>query len=269
MFKRAVGSCARVRVLPVGHLASTALAGALLAGAPPVAAGAVAGSAVSGSASAAAARVRGPTRAEAWTARVVAPLSGFDRVGGTRVVARLGAFTRWAGAPTRLLVLAAAHDADGELWVRVRLPRRPNDAAAWIRTNRVVLSRTRWRVEVDVSERTVTVLRAGRVRHRFRAVVGAPATPTPRGRFAVAEIVRQPDPDGFLGAWALHLTAHSDVLDNYGGGPGTVAIHGRGGASFLDPLGSARSHGCVRISNAQVRYLARNLVPGTPVTIRS
>ena len=75
---------------------------------------------------------------------------------------------------------------------------------------------------------------------RFKAVVGAPATPTPSGRFAIAELARQPDPDGFLGPFALHLTAHSDVLDDYGGGPGRVAIHGRGGESLADPLGSAR-----------------------------
>ena len=251
-------------------LCATALAGALLAAAPPAAAGAGPGDpAVADAASPAADRVRGPTRAEAWTARIVAPVRGYAKVGGTRVIAVLGVSARWAGGPNQLLVLAAKHDADGELWVRVRLPRRPNDAAAWIRANRTVLARTRWRVEVDVSERTVTVLRGGRVRHRFRSVVGAPATPTPRGQFAVAEIVRQPDPDGFLGPWALHLTAHSDVLDNYGGGPGTVALHGRGGVSLHDPLGSARSHGCIRITNAQIRYLARNLVPGTPVTVRS
>jgi lipoprotein-anchoring transpeptidase ErfK/SrfK len=40
------------------------------------------------------------------------------------------------------------------------------------------------------------------------------------------------------------------VLDDYGGGPGRVAIHGRAGASLLDPLGTARSHGCIRIDNA-------------------
>lgn len=57
------------------------------------------------------------------------------------------------------------------------------------------------------------------------------------------------------------------MLENYGGGPGRVAIHGRGGASFADPLGSARSHGCVRIDNAQVSYLARKLPDGTPVDL--
>ena len=57
------------------------------------------------------------------------------------------------------------------------------------------------------------------------------------------------------------------VLDDYGGGAGRVAIHGRAGASLLDPLGSARSHGCIRIDNRQVRFLARVLVPGAPVRI--
>ena len=98
-------------------------------------------------------------------------------------------------------------------------------------------------------------------------MIGKPATPTPRGLFAVAAIVPQTDPNGFLGPDALHLTAHSNVLDNYGGGPGRVAIHGRSGASLADPLGSARSHGCVRIDNNWVTYLAAHVPRGTPVLI--
>ena len=119
-----------------------------------------------------------------------------------------------------------------------------------------------------MSERRVRLLRAGQVRRSFGAVVGTPGTPTPTGRFAVSEMVRQPDPSGFLGPWALHLTAHSDVLDEYGGGPGRVAFHGRSGLSLLDPLGSARSHGCVRVDNREIRFLARVLTPGVPVLIR-
>jgi hypothetical protein len=109
--------------------------------------------------------------------------------------------------------------------------------------------------------------RAARDRVPQRAVVGAPGTPTPRGRFAIYEIDRQPDPFGFLGPVALHLTAHSDVLDDYGGGPGRVALHGRGGASLLDPLGSAASHGCIRVDSREVAWLARKVQPGVPVTI--
>jgi lipoprotein-anchoring transpeptidase ErfK/SrfK len=69
--------------------------------------------------------------------------------------------------------------------------------------------------------------------------------------FAVSERVPQPDPNGFLGPWALLLTA----------------LHGRDGASLSDPLGTARSHGCIRISNAGIDLLARVAREGTPVVV--
>ena len=58
------------------------------------------------------------------------------------------------------------------------------------------------------------------------------------------------------------------MLDDYGGGPGRVALHGRGGASLLDPLGSAASHGYVRVDSGQAAWLSRVLRPGVPVTVR-
>jgi lipoprotein-anchoring transpeptidase ErfK/SrfK len=59
----------------------------------------------------------------------------------------------------------------------------------------------------------------------------------------------------------------SKVLFNFGGGPGCVSIHGRGGASLIDPLGSAASHGCIRINNGRVDWMASHLSQGTPVQI--
>ena len=47
------------------------------------------------------------------------------------------------------------------------------------------------------------------------------------------------------------------------GGPGRVAIHGRDGASLSDPLGSARSHGCIRIDNTSIDWMAANIPQGT------
>ena len=91
--------------------------------------------------------------------------------------------------------------------------------------------------------------------------------PRPPGLYAIYERVPQPSPDDFLGTWALLLTAFSPVLHNFDGGPGEFAIHGRGGASLLDPLGSARSHGCIRIDNSAVDILARDAAEGTPVRI--
>jgi lipoprotein-anchoring transpeptidase ErfK/SrfK len=173
----------------------------------------------------------------------------------------------WSHGAHQLLVLDRARVA-GVTWVKLRLPTRPNNAKAWLPANRVSLIRNPWRVKVSLERHRVTVLRAGRKVLSFRAVVGAPGTPTPRGLFAIYERVRQPDPTGFLGPFALHLTAHSNVLDNYGGGPGRVAIHGRSGESLVDPLGTSRSHGCIRVGNGRVIQLARMLPLGTPVRIR-
>lgn len=204
-----------------------------------------------------------PTSKRAWIAELVGRTPAWPAPrpqGHPRMLEPLG---RWTGGPVGLLLLRARGG-----WVKLRLPNRPNRAAAWVKADRVVLRPTRWRVEIDVGSRTVTALRDGRPVRRFGAVVGAPATPTPRGRFAIYEVDRQPDPSGFLGPVALHLTAHSNVLDDYGGGPGRVALHGRGGASLLDPLGSAASHGCIRVDSGQAAWLARVLRPGVPVTIR-
>ena len=122
-------------------------------------------------------------------------------------------------------------------------------------------------MQLRLSSRVITVYRDGRRVRRFRAVVGAPGTPTPRGLSAIFERNAQPSAHGFLGPWVLSLTSFSNVLESFGGGPGRVGIHGRGGASLLDPLGSARSHGCIRISNGRVRWLARHARPGTPVRV--
>jgi hypothetical protein len=202
----------------------------------------------------------------AHTAQVVVPTAVRARPGpGARRVGRLGTEARWGGGPVRLLVLRSRRGPGGRRWLRVRLHERPNDRAGWVAADRMRLTRTRWRVVVSTGSRTVTVLRGGRVARRFGAVVGTPGTPTPHGLFAIGERIRQPP--GILGPWALHLTAHSRVLDNFGGGPGRVAIHGRSGALLSDPLGTAASHGCIRLANSAISWLAARAVEGTPVVV--
>jgi lipoprotein-anchoring transpeptidase ErfK/SrfK len=183
-----------------------------------------------------------------------------------RATGRLLTEARWGGGPMRLLVLRSATGPGERRWLRVRLHERPNDRAGWIAADRARVTRTRWRVVVSTGSRTVTVRRGGRAVRRFGAVVGTPGTPTPHGLFAIGERIRQPP--GVLGPWALHLTAHSRVLDNFGGGPGRVAIHGRSGALLSDPLGTAASHGCIRLANSAISWLAARAVEGTPVVVR-
>jgi len=174
--------------------------------------------------------------------------------------------TSWSRQPQALLVLARA-TREGREWLRVALPFRPVGSGGWIPRDRASLTRTRWWIDVWLRDRTVTVRHRGRVRRRFRAVIGAPGTPTPPGLFALWERNRQASPGGFVGSWVLSLTALSPVLEDFGGGPGRIGLHGRGGASLLDPLGSARSHGCIRLSNAAIRWLALRVPVGTPVRI--
>jgi hypothetical protein len=206
------------------------------------------------------------TRRAAHLAQVVIPTQVRGRPGAGARRGRLGTEARWGGGPVQLLVLRSRRDDRGRRWLRVRLPERPNDRAGWILADRTRITRTPWRIVVSTRRRTLTVRRAGRLVRRFSAVVGAPATPTPRGLFAISERIRRSQ--GVLGPWALHLTAHSNVLDDYGGGKGRVAIHGRSGALLADPLGTARSHGCVRLDNRAVAWLARRALEGTPVLIK-
>jgi lipoprotein-anchoring transpeptidase ErfK/SrfK len=206
-------------------------------------------------------------RGGSTVARIVAPTVARPRLTSRRRSRRLRTETAWSHQPQTLLVLAAA-TRDGVEWVKVLLPERPNGLTGWILRDDVALSRTGYWVDVRTSARRVTVYRAGRRVRTFRAVVGAPGTPTPRGLAAIYERNRQPRSHGFLGPWALPLTILSGVLESYGGGPGRVAIHGRSGASLADRLGSARSHGCIRVDNRDVSWMAQHVPVATPVRIR-
>jgi lipoprotein-anchoring transpeptidase ErfK/SrfK len=212
--------------------------------------------------------VAAPSRAHGATiARVIAPTNARRFVGSAKRSQRVQASTSWSQQPQVLLVLAAT-TRDGRDWVKVRLGDRPNTAAGWIPRDHVRLGHTSYWIEVRRHSRRVTIYRKGKRVRGFKAVIGRPSTPTPLGLAAIYERNRQPNPHDVLGPWALSLTAHSNVLESYGGGPGRVAIHGRAGASLRDPLGSARSHGCIRIANGNVAWMAKHIPPGTPVRIR-
>lgn len=140
----------------------------------------------------------------------------------------------------------------------------------WINRDDLRLRPTPWRIVISRSQRTITLLDAGKTVRTLRVVVGAQSTPTPGGLFAVLRADHW-NPGDFLGSWIIRLTVHSRVLQEFDGGDGRVAIHGRGGASLLDPLGSARSHGCIRLSNTAINWLVSTIglddLPGTPVQI--
>lgn len=199
-------------------------------------------------------------------ARIAVPTVARARPGGGAVVAPVRGETSWSRQPELLLVLGSK-TVSGREWLRVLLPIRPVGASGWIRRDLVVLVHNYTWIELHKRSRSVVAYRHGRRVLRVRAVVGAAATPTPSGIAAVYERNRQPDPRAFYGPWILSLTALSNVIHRFDGGPGRIAIHGRSAAARTDPLGSARSHGCFRVDNGAIRRLVALAPPGTPVRI--
>jgi lipoprotein-anchoring transpeptidase ErfK/SrfK len=144
------------------------------------------------------------------------------------------------------------------------LPGRPNGSSGWISRKGTRPLVTGWHLVVNLEARRVTVYRHGRVLRRFGAVVGTPSTPTPTGSFFVEETLQMPagEPGG---PFALALSARSDVLQEFEGGPGQIAMHGRD--NLGGTLGAAESHGCMRLATASIDWLVKRIGPGVPVTI--
>ena len=67
------------------------------------------------------------------------------------------------------------------------------------------------------------------------------------------------------GPFALALSARSNVLQEFDGGPGQIGIHGRDGLGGT--LGGAESHGCVRLATGAIDWLAARIGSGVPVDI--
>ena len=105
-------------------------------------------------------------------------------------IARVPAKRPLTGEQTTLPVLGHKRGADGNEWVHVRLPGRPNGHTGWIRKRSTASSTTRWHLVVQTSLRRLTVYENGRSVRTFRSVVGAPSTPTPHGVFFVEEAIQ-------------------------------------------------------------------------------
>jgi lipoprotein-anchoring transpeptidase ErfK/SrfK len=207
-----------------------------------------------------------PTATSASVGRVLVPVTA-------RVAPRMSARARgvvqpvapFAKGPTVLMVTRTTV-VDGRRWVEVLLPRRPNGTRGWVPADVLRLRTTALRITIDLSDRRLTVHRAGRRIVSVPVAVGKPGTPTPKGRFAVAEMVRTGLPGAFLGPIVFPLTGYSETLNEFAGGDGRVAIHG---TSLPALIGTRASNGCIRLRNRDVVRLSRIVRPGVPVLIRA
>jgi lipoprotein-anchoring transpeptidase ErfK/SrfK len=146
-------------------------------------------------------------------------------------------------------------------WSRVLLPSRPNGSTGWLRTNQVERRTSPYLIRVHLGSRQLELYSGGSSVGSWTVAVGASETPTPTGRtFLLGSMV---DEDQSFSPLILPLGSHSDTLDSYGGGPGTVALHGWPDDSVF---GQAVSHGCIRVPSEALDALS-NVPLGTLVLI--
>jgi lipoprotein-anchoring transpeptidase ErfK/SrfK len=144
-----------------------------------------------------------------------------------------------------------------------------------VKATDVIPASTDYEIHVSVSQHTVALLKAGKPVDGFGepgkgtvgAVVGKDSTPTPLGKFYVTDPVDlQSRPNGAYGAFALGLSAYSEVLKTFNGGPGQIALHGNG---QLNTVGQNLSNGCIRLFNEDILQIAKTVPLGTPVFIEA
>jgi lipoprotein-anchoring transpeptidase ErfK/SrfK len=122
------------------------------------------------------------------------------------------------------------------------------------------LSRSAFTLNVDLSARVIRVRRGTRVRRTIHVAVGAAATATPVGRFAITDKLAGAGYSAVYGCCILALSGHQTNLPPGWTGGDRLAIHGGSTAGAI-------STGCLHAAEADLRYLMRAIPLGAQVTI--
>jgi lipoprotein-anchoring transpeptidase ErfK/SrfK len=164
----------------------------------------------------------------------------------------------------RRLILSVTHRRGA--WAAVTTFLVPNGHRAWVHVDRrtFAVRRTRWRLQADLGDRTLTVLHGDDVVRTLRIAIGTRATPTPPGTYAVTDKLDGRRFGRSYGCCIMALSGHQPKVRT---GPidGRLAIHG---TDRPDLVGTRASQGCLRARDADVRWLVRTVPVGTQLTIR-
>lgn len=168
------------------------------------------------------------------------------------------------GFPEVYLVLRSHSTANGNTWLKLRIPMRPNGGKGWVRESALgPLNKVRTRLVVDRSDLRATLYRRGNQVWSSPVGIGAASTPTPTGNFWIREEFKTGDNGGLYGPLAFGTSAYS-VLSDWPGG-GVIGIHGTNQPALIP---GRPSHGCIRVPNDAITRLAKIMPLGTPVLIR-
>ncbi len=124
---------------------------------------------------------------------------------------------------------------------------------------------------VDISERKLYLYRDGEIEKTYGVAVGTPGHPTPRGEFEITQKRYMPTWVNPGSAWA------ADMPKTIGPGPsnplGTRALNINApgirihGTTANSSIGTAASHGCMRMHRWDIEDLYERVEVGTPVFI--
>jgi lipoprotein-anchoring transpeptidase ErfK/SrfK len=179
---------------------------------------------------------------------------------GGSSIAHLTTHTQF-GSPETLLVVRRVPG-----WLGVVATEAGNARTSWIAQNAASLSRVTWELKVSLADRRLTILDGGKVIQRYTVAIGQPNAPTPTGRFAVTDRLLTGNPAGPYGCCILALSATTPhAIQGWSGG-NRIAIHSTPEASTI---GEAVSHGCLRLTLAEGRWLVNHVPLGTPTVISS
>jgi hypothetical protein len=139
-----------------------------------------------------------------------------------------------------------------------------NNRVGWIPASSASLSRVNWELKASLSKRELTVLHGGKPMEHYSIAVGAPGAPTPTGHFAVTDRLNTGNPAGPYGCCILALSAQAPhAIQDWSGG-NRIAIHS---TPETDSIGKPVSHGCMRLSLAEGRWLLSHIPLGTPTLV--
>jgi hypothetical protein len=169
------------------------------------------------------------------------------------------------GFPEIYLLLKSHLDAQGEEWIELRIPGRPNGRVGWVRRDALGAAHlTRKLVVVDREQLRLSVFSNGRRLWSAPVGIGSVASPTPAGHFWIREEFKISDPASGYYPYAFGTADYSTLTDWPGGG--VVGIHGPFFAASSIP--GRISHGCIRLEVSDDARLAELVGPGTPLLVR-
>ena len=149
-------------------------------------------------------------------------------------------------------------------WLQVQINTRPNGATAWIKTSDVTTRPVPNHIVIALGAKRLTVYHGAKEIWSTSIAPGKAQSPTPLGSYYVDVLAKPYSPNGPYGAYQISFTGFSTVYQTFGSGNGQVAMHG---TNRPELIGTPASHGCVRLTNADITHLLGLAPQGTPVDV--